>query len=137
MNLDVVFRLDELKPDRREFKQQSMLLIPTKALEVIVRVPCTNEYVYNSEKINAATLGNDNTPTPLFTPAGLFYIHGEFEKFFSDPTPEDFELVPSEEEWDNDEEKKEALTEDSDDGWDDDEDESTEDEKWDENEEEW
>ncbi|MHA2220152.1 MAG: hypothetical protein ACXACY_30085, partial [Candidatus Hodarchaeales archaeon] len=99
-------------------------------------------------KINAATLGNDNTPTPLFTPAGLFYIHGEFEKFFSDPTPEDFELVPSEDEdWEtsgewqeeNDDPKPLQVTGKLDvtNEWNDNEDESTEDEKWDENEEEW
>ena len=109
-------------------------------------VPCTSDYVSNSADINASVLGTDKVPSAVFTPAGLAYISNEIEQHFSDPEPEDFELVESPESgWEAEKEmlsdnetadEKEPYKQSVDDEWDDPK-EATEDEKWDENEEEW
>ena len=141
----IQFRLHTLRPDKRQYKQQSTELMcpPNTNIMIAVEVPCTNEYIYNSAKINAAVLSTDETaPEPILTPEGLFYIHQQFEEYFSDPE-EDFELVEaSDEGWDTDsadtwdeEETASDEVETSDDVWEDDS--SGSDDSWNEDDEGW
>ena len=137
----ILLRLHVLRPDKREFKQQSTELFspPDKNIMIAVQVPCTKDYIFNAMEINAEVLGTGDISDPILTPEGLFYIHQEFEKFFSDPKDE-FELVPAteDEDWDNETEPSK-----SDEGWEEDSSDesedwgSTEDDSWDEDDEGW
>jgi len=127
----VTFRLDILRPDKRQYKQQSMELIPVEPLNVLVEVPCTSDYVVNSEKINASVLGNESVPEPILTPAGLAYISNQIEQHFSDPEPEDFVLEESKEDtgWETEE--------DTADDWESSDDSSDDDNDWTDNDSDW
>ena len=128
----VTFRLDVLRPDKRQFKQQSMELVPEKPLTVQVEVPCTSEYIVNSANINAAVLGNDSVPDPVLTSAGLAYLSNQIEQHFSDPEPSEEDTG-----WETEAEKSDTgweAEEDSD--WESD-DSSSEDENWSDNDSDW
>jgi len=142
----IQFRLHTLRPDKRQYKQQSTELMcpPNTNIMIAVEVPCTNEYIYNSAKINAAVLSTDETaPEPILTPEGLFYIHQQFEEYFSDPE-ETYELTEASEDegwetdsadtWDEEETASDEV-ETSDDVWEDDS--SGSDDSWNEDDEGW
>jgi len=138
----VTFRLDILRPDKRQYKQQSMELIPVEPLNVLVEVPCTSDYVVNSANINASVLGNEDVPEPVFTPAGLAYISNQIEQHFSDPEPEDFVLEESKEDtgWETETETTDTgweTEEDTADDWESSDDSSDDDNDWTDNDSDW
>jgi len=138
----IKLRVHVLRPDKREYKQQSIELftLPDKNLLVSVNVPLDRDHVANAQEILAEQLGTGKVSDPILTPAGLAYIlQREFEPHFSDPE-DDFELVLSEDQsegWDEPEEETTEEAPSSDDVWEEDDESTTADESWDEDNEGW
>jgi len=81
-----------IRPDARQYKQQSLELVPSVPLKVLVEVPAKERYVKNWDKVLAAPL-NAETVEVILTPEGLQLFQESYEKYFRDPEdvkPSDF-----------------------------------------------
>jgi len=85
-----------LRPDMREYKQQSVEVLP-HGLMIAVDIDLTNETVANSEAILKAQLGNGKAPTPVLTVAGMRQAMKAFESVLVN----DVEKQMSEPVWDD------------------------------------
>ena len=79
-NTTVLFRWNIYRPDQREYRQQSIELLPD--YDVAISVPVTNEYLYNSEDILQALIAGDKQPSAKLTVAGLKYVVDQFDAVF-------------------------------------------------------
>src|SRR3972149_6156654 len=79
-NTTLLFRWKIYHPDQREFRNQSLELLPD--YDVAISVPVTNEYLYNSEDILQALIAGDKQPSAQLTVAGLKYVVDQFDAVF-------------------------------------------------------
>ena len=133
-----VFIWTEARPDNREFRQNSSMLVPEN-FKIGIYIPRKSEYIYNIEEILQAELGTGNAvviPDPVYTPKAIQYCLDKLGEYLKDHkvTPEDFDL--DDDDWDNGDKKEEKSSDDDEwlDGADTD---DNKEEDWDENEEEW
>lgn len=98
--VSVMFQWVEYRPDNRQFKQQSILTLPTTGRNslpviVVIEVPAKPEYIINATDIIKAPLEGNPEPPAIFTPSGIRYLVDEWEKCFHDVEPSDFESKPT------------------------------------------
>ena len=84
-DITLAFRWNIYRPDQREYRNQSLELLPD--YDVAVSVPVTNEYLYNSEDILQALvlqelMAGDKPPSAQLTVAGLKYVVDQFDAVF-------------------------------------------------------
>lgn len=104
----VTFNWTVLKPDARQYKQQSIELVPVEQ-QIVVEIPFEEQYIWNYGEYDGK-----KDPKPILTPAGLVYAQQQIEQLLTDPEEEPLTA----EDWGEDEET-EGFTSDetSDDVW--------------------
>jgi hypothetical protein len=128
-----VVKWDRMRPDQREFRQNSVEFVPSVYNSVGIPVPITAENFTNFDKLLGLT--SDQPALPILTPIGIKFVLQQLENVFPEnkivaetAVPWDTKDDPV---WDDDKstKKEEKVV------WDDD-NEKTED-NWNANEEEW
>lgn len=104
-NFRYTFKLERLKIDNREFRQDSDSFTPHTPLYVSVDLPRENQYVLNLSEISVAELSSDNKdiPEPVLTSKGFFYVKQQLESGFELP-----KIKPSDD-WDEAVKTEKAL----------------------------
>ena len=138
----IEFLWEEFKPDQRQFRNQSISLMPAHGLLVSVSVPLEHELIHNFDDIIKSTLSGEEKPDPILTMKGLKYVIDGFDNLFGLETEEVTLANKDDEDWDDlgeDEPKKEIKSSAKDDeDWDKLDDETTSgEEKWDADNEDW
>lgn len=98
-NFVVLFDLNEIRPDGREFRMNSSLF--TSNLKVQVKVPRDTEHIANLEELTKAELSaTDRVPDVVLTALGAVYVLKEFETAYDTLKPILPKLeVTEEDEW--------------------------------------
>ena len=98
------FKLESIKLDTREYRQDSDMFLPHTPLYVSVDLPREKEYVLNLAEIIQAELASDNKgiPEPVLSPKGYAYVKKQLESGFELP-----KLEVTEDEWTETEKKLE------------------------------
>ena len=100
-NITLLFRWKIYHPDQREYRNQSLELLPD--YDVAISVPVTNEYLYNSEYILQTLIAGDKQPSAKLTVAGMKYVVDQFDTIFLPSKSYIPEQMPDEEEnWEAD-----------------------------------
>jgi len=86
-NFRYTFKLERIKLDSRDFRQDSDSFIPHTPLYVSVDLPRENEYVLNLSDISDSELSSNNKgiPEPVLTPKGYAFIKRSLELGFIEP----------------------------------------------------
>ena len=118
----VVFMWQEARPDNREFRQNSSVLV-LENFKIGVPVPTTAEYVLNAEEILKAELGSGNKkkPDPIFTPKAIQYCLDKLGEFLTDPedvSPEDLQSTDWDDTVSTDSSEDWTETQSTEDNWD-------------------
>lgn len=142
-NIGIQFIVEKYRPDNRQYKQQSLELVPLKEkLLVQVEIPVQGNFV-NADMLLSAPLTGDTPPEPILNIVGLKAIIDQFEATFSDEEKVDVPWSDSDnDDWGTEESEDwgeetagSIETPSDDDEWE--EETNTPDEAWDENEESW
>lgn len=98
-NFVVLFDLNEIRPDGREFRMNSSLF--TSKLKVQVKVPRDADHISNLEELTKAELSaTDKVPDVILTPLGAVYVLKEFETAYDTLKPVLPKLeITEEDEW--------------------------------------
>ena len=90
--IKVYFKWDEYRPDNRQYKQQSMLVWPLLDGDEVIKVEMDLpvSLLANAEEYLKAEIEGNKPPTPIFTIKAQKYLVDEWEKVFSDVSPNDF-----------------------------------------------
>lgn len=141
--IGVYFGWLEVRPDNRQYRQNSVLLVPQTQSEspvkVWVGVPLESQYVHNYEQIISAQLdANSTAPDPILTPKGMQLALERLGESLVDEEPPDLD----DEDWvgkgKSSEEKPSKDKAEKDDDWTSDDDKTSDDpesEKWEDDEE--
>jgi hypothetical protein len=121
--IKVYFKWDEYRPDNRQYKQQSMLVWPLLDGDEVIKVEMDLpvSLLANAEEYLKAEIEGNKPPTPIFTIKAQKYLVDEWEKVFSDISPDDFKPAVDNGGWDDpstEEETKAAKElQNADDNW--------------------
>lgn len=77
----VLFEMKEVRPDDREFRQNSTLFVP-QGVKVQIGVPRENDYVANLSEISLKELSGEAAPEPILTVKGSVYVLQQFEEAY-------------------------------------------------------
>ena len=90
--IKVYFKWDEYRPDNRQYKQQSMLVWPLLDGDEVIKVEMDLpvNLLANAEEYLEAEIEGNKPPKPIFSIAAVKYLVDEWEKVFSDVSPDDF-----------------------------------------------
>lgn len=106
----VYFKWVSFSPDKRQWKPSTPVIEPFD-IGIVLDVPLTREYIYNSEQIIqiqleneaidviSAKLGFNNEPRPYLTPKGMRYCIDQFENEMSDKAEPTKVTADDNEEW--------------------------------------
>lgn len=98
--LPVIFIWDKLRPDQREYRQQSVELEPAENVRIQVDVPADPIYV----------IPGDDPKQMVLTLAGMKYVIDQFDTVFL-PAKKEASVDPDED-WEEEEPKAEKKTDD-------------------------
>lgn len=102
-NITIIMTLMELKPDSRQYRQNSCLLMPVYAdgtpVKVGATVPFDAEHILNYTEIANAQLTNQNQPQPILTAKGLRALEDTLGEYLRDPEDVKPEDLQSNEDW--------------------------------------
>ena len=99
--ISLAFDWSLLRPDMREYKQQSIEVLP-KAVTIQVEIDLTHETIVNSKEILQAQLGAGKAPKPILTVAGMRQAMEAFEAVLVDDLKEKVEPVWKDADFDED-----------------------------------
>jgi len=138
------------RPDARQYKQQSMEVMPfvgKQSTQPEIEIELPVNLLANAEEFIKAPIEGKPEPTPILSIKACKYLVDEWEKVFSDEeiSPDDFNpslpLTVSDDNWGDEQPKtnSEKATEQSaeDDNWDETDKTENPEEQWDEKDEDW
>ena len=141
--IKVQFHWATYRPDARQYKQQSIEVNPflPEGNQPLVEIELPVNLLANAEAYLLAGVEGNKPPTPILSIAAVKYLVDEWEKVFSDVSPDDFKPTQDAQDFATQEEWDKAVIDPTpqttDDNWDDVVSPETEAEPWDEKQEDW
>ena len=141
--IKVQFHWATYRPDARQYKQQSIEVNPflPEGNQPLVEIELPVNLLANAEDYLKAGIEGNKSPTPILSIAAVKYLVDEWEKVFSDVSPDDFtpHLSNADADWSADlpQSDPSGITGTDDNSWDEVVSPETEAEPWDEKQEDW